>query len=277
MKTLIETITPNKAAQYLETVDTSKQRPLRLSKIDNYAVAMARGHWMLTHQGIAFDCSGNLCDGQHRLHAVVKSGVTVRMLVTREMDEKQGDLFTFDAIDQGVKRNIGEQLQVRHGVMNATHIAAGARKIAHLCSVSSNVTMTVANTLGVLSYYGKELQYCHSVLRPTAGMTRAPILGAAAFCLRPGGDLVKRFIESVGTGENLAKRNPAYMFRQYALNYRCVGGGRNSPLEQAFCLCAMHAMLGNEVKVIRTGMRGIDFFADKQPRVVKAISDMFTI
>ncbi len=43
---------------------------------------MREGHWDTTHQGIAIASDGTLVDGQHRLLAIVESGVTVRMNVT---------------------------------------------------------------------------------------------------------------------------------------------------------------------------------------------------
>jgi len=277
MQMTIEKITPKKAAEYIATVDTSKQRPLKQAKIDDYATSMAHGHWVLTHQGIAFDDEGNLCDGQHRMHAVVKSGVTVEMQVTRNMIQKQGNLFTFDAIDQGVKRHIGEQLHVRHGVKNANTTAAAAKLIAQLCT-NRGLVMTVANTLGVLQYFQKEIEEAHSMLQSTAGMLRAPILGSCAFALRVGGDPVREYVKKVGSGENIKRGDPAFAFRQYALNYKVDGGGYGRGALQLACLtCAMHAMIGSDLKQIKQSKRGVDFFMDKQPRVVKAICDMFQI
>jgi hypothetical protein len=46
--------------------------------IRTYADTMLRGKWMLTSQGITLSESGNLLDGQNRLHAVVQSGVTIK-------------------------------------------------------------------------------------------------------------------------------------------------------------------------------------------------------
>jgi len=274
IKTTVETVTPSQAAKYIATVDASKQRPIKESKIADYAGAMSRGHWMLTHQGIAFDDAGSLCDGQHRMHAVIRSGVPIETLVTRNLVQTQGDMFTFDAIDQGVKRRVGDQLHVRHGVENSCLTASATRKIVQFC-VPKNPAMTVATTLAVLHYYGAEIKSALSMLRPTKGMLRAPIIGASAFCLRPGGEAVRSFISAVGTGENLSKGNPALAFRQYALNNSSAGGGKGGGLELAFCLCAMHAMLGSSLRQVKYSHRGVDFFADKQPRVVNAIREMF--
>lgn len=49
--------------------------------IDGLARAMSAGEWKLTPQGISFDPEGLLIDGQHRLYAIVKSGVSVWMFV----------------------------------------------------------------------------------------------------------------------------------------------------------------------------------------------------
>ena len=84
MKTQIETITPRIAEQYLTTMTTN--RSLKSSVISRYADDMIAGRWVLTHQGIAFDENGSLCDGQHRLQAIIKSGVSVSMVVTRGVD-----------------------------------------------------------------------------------------------------------------------------------------------------------------------------------------------
>lgn len=78
----IETITPKKAAEWLEKHNTTN-RPKRPSWVDALSRMMKDGRFHLTHQGIAFNCDGTLLDGQHRLMAIVQSGVTVKMYVAR--------------------------------------------------------------------------------------------------------------------------------------------------------------------------------------------------
>lgn len=75
----IKKVTPELAAKWLKS--NFDNRPLTKSTVDSYARDMATGNWRLVHQPIAFDCRGNLTDGQHRLNAVVKSGATVEMYV----------------------------------------------------------------------------------------------------------------------------------------------------------------------------------------------------
>lgn len=73
-------ITPGLAEKMLGR-NLENQRNLKEPTIVKYVADMLAGHWKLTHQGIAFDSDGSLYDGQHRLTAIVRSGVTVPMIV----------------------------------------------------------------------------------------------------------------------------------------------------------------------------------------------------
>jgi hypothetical protein len=98
-------ITPGLAAAFL-TLNTKIEQKNRGSgiaskkRIADYVEHIKTGHFMTTHQGIAFSDSGVLLDGQHRLRAIEQSGVTVRMLVTTGQPEQ-----TFSVIDVGMKRS----------------------------------------------------------------------------------------------------------------------------------------------------------------------------
>lgn len=76
----IEEITPKRAERLLSIQVAN--RAVRASHVDRLAADMAAGAWRLTHQGIAITKDGAVVDGKHRLSAVIKSGVTVKMMVT---------------------------------------------------------------------------------------------------------------------------------------------------------------------------------------------------
>lgn len=77
-------ITPDIAASYLKK---NVNRKLRQRHVDRLARDMESGEWRETHQAIAFNCDGSLKDGQHRLHAVVKSGVAVWFFVAHGLSD----------------------------------------------------------------------------------------------------------------------------------------------------------------------------------------------
>lgn len=80
MHTVTVEVTPAKAAEWLEK--NTFNRSISAATVNKYASDMMSGAWTLNHQGIAFGDDDVLVDGQHRLMAIVKSGMTIKMLVT---------------------------------------------------------------------------------------------------------------------------------------------------------------------------------------------------
>jgi hypothetical protein len=104
----LEEITPEIAKRYLECNKLNYRR-LNLKLVAKYANEMTNGNWRQDHpQGVAFDRDGNLGDGQHRLKAIVASGVTVRMWVLRGCDPEA----LYD-IDRGHIRTEADLLRAR--------------------------------------------------------------------------------------------------------------------------------------------------------------------
>jgi hypothetical protein len=67
-------VTPEYAAALLQR--NANNRNLRSTVVDHYAEQMKRNEWKATHQAIAVGADGNVIDGQHRLSAIVKSGLS---------------------------------------------------------------------------------------------------------------------------------------------------------------------------------------------------------
>jgi len=70
-----------------------------------YAAAMARGEWVLNGEPVIISSDGSLNDGQHRLHAIVQSGVPVQLMLTFGVERD-----TRHTVDQGVARTPGHIL-----------------------------------------------------------------------------------------------------------------------------------------------------------------------
>lgn len=85
-KTTIESITPEKAKEYLRA-NTKNYRKLSRQTVKNYAADMKLGKWELNGEPIVFSESGVLKDGQHRLAAIIMSGATIVTAVTRGVDD----------------------------------------------------------------------------------------------------------------------------------------------------------------------------------------------
>lgn len=119
METSIALVTPEVAEEWLERNDNN--RPLNRTTVDQIVKQIKRGEWQLTHQGIAFDEEGRLLDGQHRLHAVVRSGVPVEMMIIHDAPRS-----SFAVLDTGRKRT-GKDVLHLAGEVNTTHLASALR------------------------------------------------------------------------------------------------------------------------------------------------------
>jgi hypothetical protein len=102
-------VTPEMAKKWLG--ENRENRRKRGWWVQALVSAINRGEWITTHQGIAFTTSGRLADGQHRLEAIVESGVALEMLVVTGLGED-----CFKVIDNGVKRTISDLTGMSKGV-----------------------------------------------------------------------------------------------------------------------------------------------------------------
>lgn len=124
----VEEITPAKAKEYLSH-NTINNRHLMAKRVHDLSRIMKNGEFVTTNQGIAFDDKGNLIDGQHRLAAIVESGVSVTMAVAHGIPSE-----SIWAIDTGAKRSTSQLMEMMGDCkphMRQTHTIAAIRM---LCS-----------------------------------------------------------------------------------------------------------------------------------------------
>lgn len=96
-------VTPEIAATFLSR--DSVNRRLDMGQVRSLTETILRGEWKLTHQGIAFDETGALLDGQHRLHAIIEANTPVEMLVFDGVARE-----VFPVLDTGKRRSAADTL-----------------------------------------------------------------------------------------------------------------------------------------------------------------------
>jgi hypothetical protein len=101
MHTLTALITPAVAKAWLTR--NVVNRPVCKRNLAKFKWALRNGAFQCTPQGLAFNLRGELVDGQHRLRAVVDTGIAAPMRVTFGFD---GDVR--DAFDIGKSRSIAD-------------------------------------------------------------------------------------------------------------------------------------------------------------------------
>lgn len=109
-------LTPEAAREILE--QNRRNRSLREDYVRKLASAMERGEWTVNGEPIQIAQDGTLLNGQHRLNAVVESGVTVPMLVVRGLQPSAQM-----TMDTGTRRNLSDVLAL-HGQTDTTNLGA---------------------------------------------------------------------------------------------------------------------------------------------------------
>lgn len=120
-------VTPQLAEKWLDT--KAPNRHISDATVMEYALVMEAGGWEETHQGIAFDDKGRLCDGQHRLKAItlLKPGAIVRLLVTRGLTKDE-----VLALDRGRVRDSADSLTIYRGERVEKYTVAVANRVIHI-------------------------------------------------------------------------------------------------------------------------------------------------
>jgi hypothetical protein len=116
-----ENISPNLASEIL--AKQAKNRTMRATHIKRLAGDMIAGRWEDNGETIKIDVEGKLIDGQHRLKAIIKSGVTLPLFVAR--DVPKGVIHT---VDTGATRGVADALKIAD-YHAPTLLAAAARQV----------------------------------------------------------------------------------------------------------------------------------------------------
>lgn len=114
-------VTPALAERLLGQNESN--RKLRRAIISRYASDMAARRWAMNGETVKVSVDGALNDGQHRMAAVIKSGVTVPMLMVFGLPREARM-----TVDVGVARTAGDFLGMA-GVKNANYAAAISKRL----------------------------------------------------------------------------------------------------------------------------------------------------
>ena len=140
-------VTPDVAKKLLG-INYKEQRNVQPSRVEVYARDMSNGHWNSQSQNpIRISSDGHVIDGQHRLLAVIESGVSVPMEV-KFGGGNAVDLFEF--VDNTLARSAAHFVHSK----NATAVAALSRSILCLHQ-GTTIPMALKGSYGSYSKNGR--------------------------------------------------------------------------------------------------------------------------
>lgn len=114
-------ITPEIASKMLAR--NTRNRGIKRLNLEKLERALRNGDWMQNGEAIKVAVGGDLLDGQHRLTAVVNTGVTMRTIVITGLTAASQD-----TMDTGRPRALHDVLAIR-GESNSLNLAAQVRKL----------------------------------------------------------------------------------------------------------------------------------------------------
>lgn len=238
-------VTPTLAKQWL---GKNHNRKLRKSVVDAYAKQMASGQWSQSHQGIAFSPTGELLDGQHRLAAVVQSGVPVSLVVVRGVrQESQLNM------DIGLRRNVVDSALLATGRHLCDHDVAAIKAWERVYRTRSSLSN--ADVLEIYDRMGEGLAWLDKIAPPKAGGFRyAPAraaFGIAYFYVRSL-PRFQRCVEIVANGDspNGDKDSAAMRIREAGLE-RTVGDAQRKQLFMRVCRGIEAFQIEAPLKILR--------------------------
>lgn len=210
-------VTPHGAEAILKM--NTGNRKLRSSRVKQYAEQMKRGQWLESGDPIRISKSGVLLDGQHRLTAIVESGVSIDCVVISELDDE-----AYTVIDTGLGRKAADVV-THMGVQNAHTVAAIAKLVIGVrAGISPNDTagMSLVTRVDIADFVKNNEDLVHNaaiigntMFKDAGG--RATAWGALwIFALDAGRPTeASRFFEAVRSGANLSENDPSLALRNW--------------------------------------------------------------
>jgi hypothetical protein len=239
-------LTPDMASKLLDK--NVKNRVVSKRNHATLVRSMTNGEWELNGEAIKIDTNGFVLDGQHRLHAILESGVTIRTFIIEGLPAS-----TQDTMDTGKSRGLADVLTIR-GEASATTVASIARRVfifrrhgLRAATVASYPT-TVKEVLRFLddNEWIKDLPTAAQRIGRTAKMP-----GSLAGLLMVAFSEVDRddandFFDKLSTGAGLAPGDPILALRKVLLTMHESRGTNNQTHVAALAIKAWNKYRAGE-------------------------------
>ena len=275
-------VDPDTARRWLE--NNFRNRPLKEDVVTAYARDMLNGVWVPTHQGIAFNDRDELIDGQHRLTAIIQSGVTVRMMVTFGLPSRidGSEMTTMDAVDRGRTRSVADQLKIQHGMENGALIASVCTSLGNICCGERTRRLSVGQTLEIYRTFEAAVNWIIAHRSRQNGLRAAGVAAGFAFALatEPGfvdGSTVistmwERLLDGVTEADSPISRLREFLFSPEA---KLLTRGCDRALAELVLQAIFLEIHGKKVAKLEISTEGVDYFRGRQPDLVQKIAGMF--
>jgi len=190
---------------------------------------MKAGQWRLNGESIIVDWDHNIADGQHRLGAIVKTGVTADFVVVRGINPD-----CFPTIDRGKPRSNGNVFAM-HGVANFNTVASAVTGVLNyrralsitvkkegggiaFGSLNSYIRPSTTDLLAEYDSHSEKYEHavklslmCRDKIAPSSSATVAAL---ALIDGKMGHEWVDDFWMAFKSGANLSEKSPILKLKE---------------------------------------------------------------
>jgi len=204
------TITPQLAASWLAM--EGKNRKMNIGLVNVYVRDMLADQWQLNGETIKRAVDGTLLDGQHRLHAIVRAGISVRMMVVSGLDAD-----SFKTIDTGMRRTTAHLAGIA-GMKNAATQASIGRWLV-LLTDSASATRRSVTSQQVFDALEQHPLAGHFAMRNCEKRIKRLMPSACSAVMvlaaeKYGVEVPDSFMSAFSSGENMNRGDPAFELRE---------------------------------------------------------------
>jgi hypothetical protein len=251
MKANLMTITPEWAQKILNEKNAGN-RPMNRIHVESLAKEMKRGAWKVNGDTICIN-EDRLIDGQHRLAAVVLSGVSIQTFVVEGLASD-----VFDTKDVGKRRSAGDTLGVR-GEQNACRLASCLVLVDKYMTGRADKSVSYTNTEmeELLEKYHEARESLQTSYK-AKGLILPSVLDACHYLFsRKDAALADQFVEKVIRGIGLEAGTPWYALRERLMGNSLSKAKMSKTYMMALCIKAWnHARAGTSVRFLRWREKG---------------------
>lgn len=220
LTTEVVLVTPELAAKWLETMVDNRR--LTSSVVTKYKDAMLGGFWKLDASPIRFNTKEQLLDGQHRLWAVIESGMPQEFLIVHGVTDD-----AFLTMDSGKKRAFADVLSIEYPDLKDLLSVAAATRAIYRLELGANIKTMIGNRGGeipnvsLLEFFGPNQdsiiaasRAANAVYQRFPGVLQESLWAAIVWTLQSiDNDDANSFLASLKDGKNLAATSPIWHLR----------------------------------------------------------------
>ena len=232
--------TPELAAELL--LLNTRNRPRSVVAVKKCCQELESGEWCATNEGVGISETGILLDGQHRLMAIVETGITAPLLIVWGLPEKSQE-----KINCGLRRSLVQRLQW-DGCTYSTKAVGAARVIASMANaiVSDAKIKEVYNNLAPELEWAAKISRCYPCdkVSYTAALARL-----ARYSLKSATD----FNEKVINPTMIEADDPRYRLNRWLITItgHGAGGTMQAAIYKSTMYCINKFLAGEKITSVK--------------------------